>query len=154
MTGPISQEAAEEALAAIKGTRKRLAGPPEKRPGWGIPALFAALLSGLVAANSAPAAVFSLAIDTALVAAMFATSARLRARTGVSINGWRTRPARWVTVLLTGLYLIAALVSLWMKLAYGLWWAPLAGGVALFPCALWANLLWVRTYRHWLEQGR
>ena len=102
MSAPLSQDPAAEALATVRRTYRKLAGPPRGRPGWRLSALFAALLSGFVAANAAPVPV-ALATDTALVLAMAVMVSAQRARYGVHVNGWRTRPGRWVCVGLTAL---------------------------------------------------
>jgi hypothetical protein len=151
MSTPSPTDAAE-ALAAVHAARRQVLQGDRARWPWRRHAVFAAVVSGCLAANAAPPAP-ALAIDLALAIVVGVTIAVDRARTGVFVNGWRAGPTRPVVMGICLLYLGLQAVCLWLKFDRGLWQAPLAGGAVLFPAALFGSKLRERIYRRDLERG-
>ena len=143
---------AAEALAAVHASRRAILEAGKARWPWSRHAAGAALISGFVAANAAPP-LLALPIDLVLAAAIGLIIAVDKARTGVFVNGWRAGPTRPVVIGITLAYLTLQAVCLWLKFDRGLWQAPLAGGIVLFPIALFGSKLWEIVYRRDLGRG-
>lgn len=136
------------ALAAMRTSQaailKRNECPPWRH------ALFAGLLSSVVAAQAAPEPVFFGYIACVMLAVIGIVAVE-RARNGMFINGWRPGATRGVAVGIFGVYLAIYSLTWWLKLDRGRWVAPLIGGAVLFPMAWYASRRWMQVYRRELQ---
>ena len=135
------------ALAAMRASQAKATAnlcPPWRH------ALFAGLMSGVVAAQAAPIEVF-FAMIAVVMAALGVVYVVSKARKGVFINGWRAGATRRVSLAIFGVYLAIYTLTWWLKMERGLWIAPLVGGVVLFPIAYYASWRWMQVYRQELR---
>ena len=153
MTGAPSPTDAAEALASIDATRAQLLCERPQKTAWPIQLASSAILSGFVAANAAPP-VWAVVIDAGLIGLIYALVKLVRARHRVFVSGWRAGPMRAVGAGITLAYVAACCVSLWFKLALGIWWAPLLAAAILLPLAFAGHRLWRRAFRMELESRR
>jgi hypothetical protein len=139
----IPADEAAAALSAMRTSRENLAAaatcPPLRH------LVFAGLMGGLVASQAAPV-VATIAIEVAIMAGVAAVVAWDRRRTGMFINGYRAGPTRPLTFALLIFALGALALCDWLKLARGVAWAPLAGGVVVAAVAYAASTVWQRIY--------
>lgn len=138
-----SQADAAAALAAMRESRERLARavdcPPERH------LVFAALLGSLVACQAAPPPV-TIGIELLLLIGVALVMAWDRRRTGMFINGYRAGRTLYVTLAILLFALSTLVLTLWLKEARGLVWAPLAGGLVVAMVAYPASTIWQRIY--------
>lgn len=143
-----SAEAAQS-LEAMRVSREKLAAaagcPPERH------AAFALALGALVASQAAPVwGVF--ATEAVVLAAIPLVILWDRRRTGMFINGYRNGRTRPLTFAMLGFALALGALGVWLKLAHGVWWAPLPCGAAVAAGAWWASSRWMRIYRRELSE--
>ncbi len=146
MTAQIDREPMDAAatLAAVRESRTRIA-DANACPPWRH-ALFATLISGVVAAQAAPTRVF-FALLAVLFVGLIAMFVVQRARKGVFINGWRAGATRGVSAAIFAVYMAIYTTTWFLKSERGLWVAPLIGAAILFPLAWYASRRWMQVYR-------
>jgi hypothetical protein len=139
---------AAAALSAMQESRARLAAaancPPERH------LAFAGLLGGLVASQAAPPFV------TMGLEALFALGVGLlflwdRKRTGMFINGYREGRTRPLTFSLLAIALGLGALGVWLKLSYGIVWAPVVCGIVVGVVAYFMSAAWQNIYRRELR---
>ena len=139
---------ADEALAAIRVVRTRMAG----RARWSLArhAAFGVAMGGLVASYALPFpwTFGGLALCLLLTAAI---AWRDRRRDGFFINGYRVGRTRGIAIDLALITMAALLVAATLKERWR--WAPLAAGLVVFAVATLGSIAWERAYRREL-QGR
>ncbi len=117
---------ATEALAAMQTSRQSLAAaascPPERH------LAFAGLLGGLVAAQAAPP-FFTMALEALFCVGVALVIAWDRRRTGMFINGYRAGRTRPLTFSMLAVTVGIGVIGVWLKLSYGVVWAPVLCGV-------------------------
>ena len=140
---------AAAALSAMRESRERLAAaatcPPERH------LVFAGLMGGLVASSAAPP-VGQIAIEVALLVGVGLVIYWDRRRTGMFINGYRAGRTRSLTLALLAFSLAAFGLGDWLKLGFGLVWAPLVLGPITAAVAFIASLAWQRIYLRELKE--
>ena len=142
--GSFEPMGAADALAAMHASRARVMRAAECPP-WRN-ALFAGVMSGVVAAQALPVRLF-FAVVAAVVVGVLALALVMRARKGVFVNGWRTGATRRVSLAIFGAYMTVYTLTWWAREERGLWVAPLVGAAVLFPI-IWAlHRRWMRVYR-------
>ena len=145
--GTFEPAGAADALEAMRSSRARLmqnACPPWRH------ALFAGLMSGVVAAQAAPVRVFFALMGVGLLGAVVFAGV-MRLRKGMFVNGWRAGATRGVSLAIFGVYMAIYTTTWWLRIERGLWAAPLAGAVILFPMAWYASRRWMQVYRAELQ---
>lgn len=138
-----TNEEAAAALEAMRESRARLAAaancPPERH------LAFAGLLGALVASQAA-SPFFTLGIEGLVFIGIALVVLWDRRRTGMFINGYRAGRTQRVTFSLLAFALICLGLGIWLKLAYGLVWAPVALGVVVAIVAYVGSSVWQRIY--------
>jgi hypothetical protein len=140
---------AAAALSAMQESRARLAAvancPPERH------LAFAGILGGLVASQAAPPFV-TMALEALFFAAIGLVVLWDRKRTGMFINGYRAGRTRPMTFSLLAVALSLGALGIWLKLSYGLVWAPVACGVVVAIAAYFMSAAWQNIYRRELKE--
>ena len=133
-----------EALAALRRSRRKVLDRTDCPPQWS--AVFAGLLSGVVAAQALPTAWFYAVVGVVLLGVLV-TALVMRARKGVFVNGWRAGATRGVAMAIFAVYMTIYTTTLWLKIELGVWFAPLIGAAVLFPLAWYGSRRWMQVYR-------
>ena len=134
---------AADALAAMRASRAKVlqgACPPWRH------ALLAGLMSGVVAAQAAPAKVFFAVMGVVFVG-LIAFALVWRARKGVFVNGWRAGATRRVSLAILTAYMTVYTITWWLRTERGLWVAPLVGAAVLFPVLWTLSRRWNTAFR-------
>lgn len=135
---------ASDALAAMHASRAKVMKAAECPP-WRH-ALFAGLMSGVVAAQALPVRLF-FGVIAVVIVGVLVLAVVMRARKGVFINGWRTGATRRVSLAIFGVYMAVYTISWWAREERGLGAAPLVGAAVLFPVVWALHRRWMRVYR-------
>jgi hypothetical protein len=142
-----STEAAA-ALSAMQDSRARLAAaancPPERH------LVFAGLLGGLVAAQAATPFV-TMALEALIALGVGLVFVWDRKRTGMFINGYRAGRTRPMTFSLLAMALSLGALGVWLKMSYGIVWAPVLCGVVVGVAAYFMSAAWQNIYRRELR---
>lgn len=138
------------ALAAMRESRERLAAAVDCPPARHL--AFAGLMGALVACQAAPP-MFVLIIEALLFICLFLIIAWDKRRTGMFINGYRAGKTIYLTLSLLAFALVTLGLTVWLKEARGLFWAPLAGGAVVAVVAYYASALWTRIYLRELRRA-
>lgn len=138
------------ALVAVRQSRERLAAAVDCPPTRHL--AFAALMGALVACQAAPP-VFVLIIEALLFVGIGLIVVWDRRRTGMFINGYRAGKTIYLTFALLAFTLIMLGLTVWLKEARGLIWAPLVGGGVVAVVAWYASALWTRIYLRELRRA-
>jgi hypothetical protein len=141
MTDTLSAaRALEEARAARAHVAARAACPPHMH------VLVALLMAAMVASQSlaSPLNLFALAPSLCAVAALIVHQ---RKRYGFFVNGYRRGRTLWVAIPLLVFVEAVLFGGIWLKDSWHLVWAPLAGGVLVFPATLFASYRWQAVYK-------
>lgn len=145
----MNADEAADALAAMQQSRERLAAaancPPERH------LVFAGIMGGLVACQAAPP-IWTIGIEAVLFAAIGLVFLWDRKRTGMFINGYRAGRTRPLTFSLLALALTVGAIGVWLKLSYGLVWAPVVAGAVVAVAAYLMSAAWQRIYRRELQE--
>ena len=134
---------ASDALAAMRASRAKVmqsACPPWRH------ALFAGLMSGVVAAQALPVHAF-FAVMAGVFAGLIVFAVWLRTRKGVFVNGWRAGATRRVSLAIFATYIVIYTTTWWLREERGLWVAPLVGAAVLFPIVWVLHRRWIQVYR-------
>ena len=133
-------KALDDARAMQAGLADRVNCPPHMRLAFGL------VLGGMIAgqAGSPPLAMGVTALCLCAVVLMIRA---IRRRTGVFVNGYRRGRTRWVALGLLAIAESALVLSLWLKLAQHVAWAPLAAGALVAVVAVAGSYLWQAAYR-------
>lgn len=147
MPHPVDEAVA--ALTAIQMSRERLAAaatvPVERH------LVFAALLGAMVAAQAAPGLMAAF-IEAMLILALGLVAAWDRRRTGMFVNGYRAGRTLPLTLGVVAFALADVGVCIWLKDAYAVTWAPIAGGLLAAAAAFAASLVWQGVYLRELRE--
>ncbi len=142
-------EEAAAALAAMQGSRERLAAVSASPPLRHL--AFAALLGAMVAAQAAPGSA-PIFIETMLILGVVGLVTWDRKRTGMFVSGYRAGKTLPLTIGLVVFAVADALASIWLKDSHGIGWAPLAGGLIGAVVAFVVSLVWERVWLGELRQ--
>ncbi len=146
MTDALSaSQALEDARAARAQVAARLDCPPQMH------AVLALLMAMMVASQSLPSPLNTAAVAPCLAGVVLLVQHQ-RKRYGFFVNGYRRGRTRRVALTLLAFVEVVLFGSIWLKLAHHLAWAPLAGGVLVFPVTLFGSYRWQAAYRADLAQ--
>ncbi len=146
MTNVLSaSQALEDARAARAEVAARLDCPPQMH------AFIALLMATMVASQSLPSPLNAAAVAPCLAAVALLVRYQ-RKRFGFFVNGYRRGRTRWVALSLLAFVEVVLFGSIWLKLAHHLAWAPLAGGVLVFPVSIFGSYRWQAAYKADLAQ--
>jgi hypothetical protein len=137
-------QSAQRALDDARRIKAEFADKAACPPGWHF--VFGALMGSVVAAQAANPP-YTLYLEGGVVVAVALLLVFWKRRMGYFINGYRAGRTRRVTATLLAVFLVVYGVSVYLKAARGLAWAPLAGAVIVFVAATWASVVWQRVYR-------
>ncbi len=137
--------AALEALNSIRDTRKQALGKMDHWPWWydlGYAASCALLVGGQ--GYKGPLSLMATVVAVVILAIIMR---RWQAETGVWVNGYSPKRARWAAFGLAALLIGLMGLSIWLGRVQGLVWVPLVNG-AVAAVLGWSGMrLWMHLYR-------
>jgi len=136
---------AQEALNSIRATREETLGKMDHWPWWYDVGY--ALSCALLVAGQGVGTVVGL-ISTAIALAILITiMRRWQAETGVWVNGYSPKRARWAAVGLASLLMALLAISLWFGRIEAVVWVPFVCGAVAAVLGLIGMRVWMRLYR-------
>ena len=147
----IDQNEAAAALASMREVKGRMAKGP--RWGWKYHFLFGGLMGTLMMVQALPIVWRFVGLAFCLMAVVLIKKWG-RDASGRFINGFRRGRTRMVAIGLLLIWVPLYAVCCWLNLDRNLWQAPIYGGLAMFPIAVFADWLWVRAYDADLAEGK
>lgn len=134
-----------DALNSIRDVRAQTLDKMNYWPWWydGGYALSCALLVG----GQGFKAPFSLMSTTVAIAILVLIMRKWQAKTGVWVNGYSPKRARWAAFALAGILLVLMGASIWFGRIQGLVWVPLATGAVSAVLGLMGMRVWMQLYR-------
>lgn len=136
---------AMEALASIRETREQALGKMDYWPWW-YDAGYAVACALLVAGQGLGTAIGLLCTAVAL-AVLVIIMRKWQADTGVWVNGYSPKRARWAAFGLAGLLIGLMVVSVVFGRVQGIVWVPLACGAVAAVLGLVGMRVWMALYR-------
>lgn len=136
---------AKAALEQIRQTREQALGKMNYWPWW-YDAGYALACGLLVAGQGFPTAIGMVCVVVAI--AILVTIMRVwQGRTGVWVNGYAPRRARWAAFGLAAILMGLMGVSIWFGRLQGVVWVPFANGLAAAALGVAGMRVWMRLYR-------
>ena len=113
--------------------------------------VLAGLMSAMIASQSLSTPWNVPAVILCLVAVLMLMQYQ-RKRYGFFVNGYRKGRTRVVAISLLLFVEVVLFGSIWLKLVHHVAWAPLAGGILVFPVTILASYRWQAAYKADLAQ--
>jgi hypothetical protein len=137
-------------LAEVETANAELA-QRARAPLWYHPAL-GLLMGGLAAVAGQPTPVI-LAYEAVMLVGLWLLVQAYKRRTGMWVSGYRKGRTRWVAFSLAAACAAVTILSLWLRRAHDIAWAPYVGGMVIFVLATAGGLLWEAAFRRDLRDG-
>lgn len=139
------QQSPQEALATILKSREQALEKMDYWPWW-YDVGYAVACALLVAGQGFPTLVGMICLVAAM-AILIAIMRMWQARTGVWVNGYAPRRARWAAFGLAAVMMGLMGLSIWFGRVQDVIWVPLACGAAAAVLAVIGMRVWMRLYR-------
>lgn len=136
---------AKAALEQIRQTREQTLGKMDYWPWWYDAGY--ALACGLLVAGPGFSTTISMACAAVAIAILVTIMRVWQDRTGVWVNGYTPRRARWAAFGLAAILVGLIGVNLWFGRVQGMVWVPLASGLAAAALGVVGMRIWMRLYR-------
>lgn len=136
---------AKAALEQIRQTREQTLGKMDYWPWWYDAGY--ALACGLLVAGPGFSTTISMACVAVAIAILVTIMRVWQDRTGVWVNGYTPRRARWAAFGLAAILVGLIGVNLWFGRVQGMVWVPLASGLAAAALGVVGMRIWMRLYR-------
>lgn len=136
---------AKAALEQIRQTREQTLGKMDYWPWWYDAGY--ALACGLLVAGPGFSTTISMACVAVAIAILVTIMRVWQDRTGVWVNGYTPRRARWAAFALAAILVGLIGVNLWFGRVQGMVWVPLASGLAAAALGVVGMRIWMRLYR-------
>ena len=136
---------AKAALDQIRQTREQTLGKMDYWPWWYDAGY--ALACGLLVAGPGFSTTISMACVAVAIAILVTIMRVWQDRTGVWVNGYTPRRARWAAFGLAAILVGLIGVNLWFGRVQGMVWVPLASGLAAAALGVVGMRIWMRLYR-------
>lgn len=140
-----AEQTPQEALAIVLEGREQALEKMEYWPWW-YDAGYAAVCALLVAGQGFPAPIGILCVTVA-IAILVIIMRKWQARTGVWVNGYSPRRARWAAIGLGVILMGLMLFSIWAGRMQGLIWVPFLNGAVAAGLGVIGMRVWMRLYR-------
>ena len=134
-----------EALNSIRDTREQALGKMDYWPWW-YDAGYAAACALLVAGVGMPTPISVMTPIIALGVLMLIMH-KWQAKTGVWVNGYAPKRARWAAFGLAGLLIGLMGLNLWLGRGLGIEWVPYATGAVAAVLGIIGMRVWMHLYR-------
>lgn len=134
----------QQALDDIRQAREQVFRKMDSWPWW-YDAGYGASVGIMVAGPGFPTAV-SLACTAVGLAILGVIVRKWTNRTGVWVNGYKPRRAKWVAIGLAGLLVALMLISLYLGRLGGIAWIPPVMGLVGGVIAVIGSRIWTRVY--------
>ncbi|WP_292083309.1 MULTISPECIES: hypothetical protein [unclassified Brevundimonas] len=139
------EQTPQEALALVLEGREQALGKMEYWPWW-YDAGYAASCALLVAGQGFPTPI-SIVCVTVAITILVIIMRKWQAHTGVWVNGYSPKRARWAAIGLGVVLVGLMLLSIWAGRMQGLAWVPLLNGAVAACLGVIGMRVWMRLYR-------
>lgn len=136
---------AKAALEQIRQTREQTLGKMDYWPWWYDAGY--ALACGLLVAGPGFSTTISMACVAVAIAILVTIMRVWQDRTGVWVNGYTPRRARWAAFGLAAILVGLIGGNLWFGRVQGVVWVPLASGLVAAALGVVGMRIWMRLYR-------
>jgi hypothetical protein len=147
----IDQQEAAAALASMRDVKGRMAKGP--RWGWKYHLLFGGVMASLFMIQALPLPWRFVGLFLCFVGVLLIKKWG-RDASGRFINGFRRGRTRMVAVTLIAVFIPFYLWCAWLSFSHRVEFAPIYGGLVIFPVAVLADWVWVKAYDADLAEGR
>lgn len=134
-----------EALEAIKAARQQALAQVDYWPWW-YDAGYAAAC-GLLVMGQGLGTGIGMASSAVALALLIIIMRRWQSETGVWVNGYGPKRARWVAFSLAALLLVLMGISIWFGRVQGIVWVPVLNGVIAAVLGVIGMRVWMAFYR-------
>lgn len=134
-----------EALEAIKAARQQALGKMDHWPWWYD--LGYAVACGLLVMGQGLGTAVGMMATAVAIAILVLIMRRYQSETGIWVNGYGPKRARWVAFGLAGLLMVLMGASIWFGRVQGLVWVPIMSGIIAAVMGVVGMRVWMAFYR-------
>lgn len=134
-----------EALNSIRETREQALGKMEYWPWWYD--LGYAAACGLLVAGQGFSTAIGMACTFTAIIILVVIVRKWQSETGIWVNGYSPKRARWAAIGLAGLLVALMGLSIWLGRVQGMVWVPLLNGVIAAVLGTVGMRVWMHLYR-------
>lgn len=135
----------QEALDMIRNSREQTLAKMDYWPWWYDCGY--ALACGLLVAGQGFPTQYGLLTITVALAVLVVIMRKWQAKTGVWVNGYRPRRARWAAFALAAILIGLMGVSIWFGRLEEIYWVPVVNGILAAGFGFVGMRVWMRLYR-------